>query len=69
MRSRDYSYLTAKSEECADNLGDVLLFPKVDGLEDVYVGDTVSFNGRLKAGKKLNCFNGIQFSTVFFDSH
>lgn len=37
------AHLTAESEQCVGDLGDVLLLPKVDGLEHVDVGHTVSF--------------------------
>lgn len=35
------AHLTAQSEECVGDLGDVLLLPEVDGLEHVDVGHTV----------------------------
>lgn len=45
------AYLTAECEECADDLGNILLFPKVDCLEHVDVRDTVRFDGPLEAAR------------------
>lgn len=48
------AYLTAKGEECADDLGDVLFLPKVHSLEYVDVWDTIRFNRCLEtAGEQF----------------
>lgn len=44
-----HAYLTAECEQCVGDLGDVFLFPEVDGLEHVDVGDTIRLYGRLEA--------------------
>lgn len=43
------AHLAAKGVQGADDLRDVLLLPKVDGLEHVNVGDAVRSDGRLEA--------------------
>lgn len=47
------AHLTAKCKECADNLGNVFLLPKIDGLEHVDVSDTVRFDSCLEAAKEI----------------
>lgn len=41
--------LTAEREECADDLGNVLLLPQVNGLEHINVWDSIIFDGGLEA--------------------
>lgn len=44
-----YGYLATEGKQCADDLGDVLLLPKVHRLEYVDVRYTIRFDCRLEA--------------------
>lgn len=42
------THFTAQREQGRYHLGEIFAFPQIDGLENVYVGDSVRFDGFLE---------------------